>query len=602
MADEQKNYWARRHVGRRSFLHGASVGALGLSAAALIGCGDEDDPDTGGTPGGGGATSTGTPATGGTPAGGDDLASRFSAEFWRVDPANARPGETLVIDHSDEALTLDNHREETPGSIHATQPTHDQLFQRWEDWERFGGKVFVEPLLAESFEQVDDTTLVLNLQQGVHFHNLPPVNGREFVAEDVVYNLERMTADDPELRTRTAFGEFASIEATDDYTVQIKMAEPFASLVTNLGHTWNIMVSPELGETDEITQRSIGTGPFIFNEWRRGIEVTYDANPDYWIPGIPFVDGIQLRWVPDSAARTASFRTGETDTWSGGYSSTPKDVIDALHESVGGDAEVRRFESEATGTTKISLDTANPPFEDKRLRDALKYGIDYSRIIAIFGGLAKRTGMMNLENLEWGLKPEELPADIITEGDPAKAAKLLQAAGYGPDNPLKVKNTVSQFYSGPSVAQIVQAMAAPLNIEVEIQVMELGDWITNVYRAGQPYQMNSHADWTWEDPDRGLYGYYHSQGIQNNTHYNSPDVDSMLEAQRGEFDLETRQQIVKDIQLQVINDTPTIWLVAPGGINLVRNRIKNFKRMIHGNSNIMRQYATVWFGDPTTEG
>jgi ABC-type transport system substrate-binding protein len=228
--------------------------------------------------------------------------------------------------------------------------------------------------------------------------------------------------------------------------------------------------------------------------------------------------------------------------------------------------------------------------------------MNYQKIIDIFGGLAKRTGMMNLANLEWGLSSEELPSDIKTDGDPAEAAKLLGAAGYDADNHLQVKTSVAQYYSGPAVGQITQALLKPLNIDVDIEIQELGDWIANVYRAGSPYQMTTHADWTWEDPDRGLFSYFHSQGSQNNTHYNNPDVDRMLEEQRAEFDLETRQQIVKDIQLQVINDTPQAWLVAPGGLNFVRNRIKNLRRMIHGNSNFYRQWSTVWFGDPSSAG
>ncbi|MEX2372956.1 MAG: ABC transporter substrate-binding protein, partial [Dehalococcoidia bacterium] len=370
--------------------------------------------------------------------------------------------------------------------------------------------------------------------------------------------------------------------------VVIKTSAPYASLVANLGHTWSVIVPPELGETPDIEQRSVGTGPFIFDEWRRGVELRWTKNPDYWKSGHPFADGIVQRIIPDAATRLANFRTGETLSWGGSYSATPKEQIDAVVASSEG-AQIQEYFASG-GVVKIAFDTTGEPFKDDRLRKAVKYAINYDQVIALFGGLASRTrGPFSEVNTEWAP-----PEDIVPLYDPDEAAKLLSAAGYGPDSPLKTLTQQSQFYSGPTVAQVAQGLLKPFGIDVEIEIMENARFVTEVYRGGSAFQMSSHGDWAWEDPDRGLYSYYHSQGTANNFHYSNPEVDTMLDAQRGQFDHEERYQSVTDIVTQLTEDTPQVWIVSTGGVSIQSPRFKNWKLMLSGNSNSYRQYGDVW--------
>jgi len=239
---------------------------------------------------------------------------------------------------------------------------------------------------------------------------------------------------------------------------------------------------------------------------------------------------------------------------------------------------------------KIAFDTTGEPFSDERLRNGIKYALDYDKVIALFGGLASRTrGPFSAINGDWAPDEDVAP---LTNADEATA--LFAAAGYGPDNPLKVKTQVSTFYSGPTVSQVTQALLKPFGIDVEIEVMELARWITEVYRGGAPFQMSSHGDWAWEDPDRGLYSYYHSQGTANSFHYSNSTVDTLLDKQRGQFDHEERRGTVRQIVEQLIEDSPQVWIVSTGGVAIQAAKFKNFKLMLGGNSNAYRQYGDVW--------
>src|SRR3712207_5670849 len=109
--------------------------------------------------------------------------------------------------------------------------------------------------------------------------------------------------------------------------------------------------------------------------------------------------------------------------------------------------------------------------------------------------------------------------------------------------------------------------------------------------------MSSHGDWSWEDPDRGMYSYFHTKGAANNTKFSNPQVDALLEKQRGEFDEEARKKTVREIQLLLIDEAPDVWLVSTGSVELTRSRLKNRKQMQMGNENNYRQWEFVWY-DP----
>ncbi|HLZ72300.1 MAG TPA: ABC transporter substrate-binding protein [Dehalococcoidia bacterium] len=580
----EDGYWtalARRGVRRRGFLTGGAA-ALTAAMAAAAGCSSGNNSSKPAATAGSNARVAGTVAP----------APPTAQALATADPAlaNAKRGGTFNIDQPDEPISLDNHRQETPGSIQAANLVYNHLLKRAEDFVAAPGIIYVSDELASGWEQVDKLTYRFSLVKNAKWHNTAPVNGRPFTADDVKYSIDRMRGSDPELRTRSAWAPVDKVEAPDPNTVVVTTKQPYAAFIAIAGHTWSIIMPHELADTPDVNRKAIGTGPFLFKDWQSGVALHFDRNPEYFRSGQPFLDHVVMRVVPDLGARTANFRAGETEIWGGSPPTIPFSTIDEIKNSLPDVNEIKRTGSNNSGT-KAFFNTTAPPFNDKRVRQAFLYGADYDSMIKIFGGLAQRAGPMPLASV-WGLKESDFP-----KTDVAKAKALLEAAGFTADKPLRVKTTISRQYSGPAVSQILQQVMKPVGVTIDIDQIEDTAWITQVYRGGQNYQMTSFGDWSWEDPDRGLYAYFHSDGNANNTHYTSTQADALLEQQRGEFDLDARKKIVRDLQLLLVDDAPNVWLVSTGTDELARKRFRNYKQMQMGNSNSYREWENCWF-DP----
>ena len=163
------------------------------------------------------------------------------------------------------------------------------------------------PGLATSWDQPDPQTLVLQLQDGVTFHD-----GTPFDAEAVKYNLERGLT----LETSTEKADLAmieSVEATGPLEVTIHMNRPDASLLLILADRPGMMVSPTAAEASgaDFGRNPVGTGPFKFVEWLTGDRLVVEKNPDYWQDGKPYLDKITFRYISDVQTVSNALRTHE---------------------------------------------------------------------------------------------------------------------------------------------------------------------------------------------------------------------------------------------------------------------------------------------------
>jgi peptide/nickel transport system substrate-binding protein len=153
------------------------------------------------------------------------------------------------------------------------------------------GTFIVEPDLAERWEVPDDTTYVFHLRQGVKWHNKPPVNGRELVAEDVQFTFERFLTEkgNPE---RQLLESVDRVEVVDRYTVKFHLKEPFVWLRDILASAicmWIIAleVVQQYGDLKKV-ETAIGTGPFILERYEPNVKTVFKRNPEYFRPGLPY--------------------------------------------------------------------------------------------------------------------------------------------------------------------------------------------------------------------------------------------------------------------------------------------------------------------------
>src|SRR4029453_8347436 len=172
----------------------------------------------------------------------------------------------------------------------------------------------IMPDLAERWEYADDKTVVFYLRKGVKFHDKPPVNGREVKAPDVKYSLERFAS---KSGFRARFDDIDHIDVVDDYTVKIVTKYPFAPLLVNLASPSHNFIFPKeaedkYGDFNKV-EAAIGTGPFILERYERGVKLIFKRNPDFYMKGLPYVDGSEWQMTPEASARVSLLRTGKVD-------------------------------------------------------------------------------------------------------------------------------------------------------------------------------------------------------------------------------------------------------------------------------------------------
>ena len=233
------------------------------------------------------------------------------------------------------------------------------------------------PHLAESWDTPDPLTIIFNIRKGVNWQDKAPMNGREFTADDVVFNFHRLLG----------LGDFAeagpspftyqrppgeSVTATDRYTVVIKLPEPSsAALGQYLGMGLTYMNAPEvIQEHGDVKdwRNLVGTGPYFLTDWTDGSSFTFQKNPDYWkddekYPGnrLPYIDEIQGLIIAEEETRLAGLRSGKIDILgypAGGSDIKSVEVVESLRKS---NPEIMLQPWWGRSETSYVMDASKPP-------------------------------------------------------------------------------------------------------------------------------------------------------------------------------------------------------------------------------------------------
>jgi peptide/nickel transport system substrate-binding protein len=297
-------------------------------------------------------------------------------------PVVARAESTLVISIAADPTGFDPEAvaNNTSGFIMAT--VFDSLV-RYKP-----GTTEVEPGLAKSWDvSPDGLTYTFHLRTGVTFHD-----GSKFNAAEYIQTLDRqLKKDDPNSIYKTGpvqgyedftFGSVVSYSAIDENTVQFKLKEPSAAFLNSLAMVWNGVVSYEAAAKygKDFRNHPVGTGPFIFREWKSRDQIVLDANPNYW-KGKPKIDHIVFKEYPDAQAALLALKGGETQIMG--------DVATQVIPALRADHNLVVLTQPGLAVNGMAMPNDTPPFDDKRVRQALNYAVDKNAINkALYGGLA----------------------------------------------------------------------------------------------------------------------------------------------------------------------------------------------------------------------
>lgn len=343
--------------------------------------------------------------------------------------------------------------------------------------------------LAESWEQPDPETTIINVRQGVRFHNKPPVNGRQLVADDIVYSWGRQfgigagfTEPSPHFGPEN-YGMITSVEAIDKYTVVFKHS-PSLELMHNFltqGVADAIYPHEVVDMYGDLTdwKYAIGTGAWMLDDFVSGSSLTYVKNPDYWgtdemFPDqqfqLPYADRLQYLIIPDVQTAMAALRTGKIAESSGISWEQQLNLADSNPEL--------QFASSAMGGWTLGLKYGVEPFDDIRVRKALQMAIDLEEIAEThYGGTASATPKPLLDLFGYYTPLNEAPADVQAgyAYDPEGAKALLAEAGYPSGFKTTILLSTGASYPGAydvDLIQIVKAYWKVIGVDAEIDVKE----------------------------------------------------------------------------------------------------------------------------------
>jgi peptide/nickel transport system substrate-binding protein len=469
------------------------------------------------------------------------------APLWGTEAGSPRRGGILRVRgwdpvHFDHHLTLNARTNTTLSFVHST------LLRYKVGPEVAPGTYIVEPHLAERWEEPDDLTYVFHLRQGVKWHNKPPLNGRELVADDVKFTFDRFLTEKANI-LRETLEPVERVEVVDRYTVKFILKEPFVWLPNRLADASGMwIIAPEVVEKFgdlKKPESAIGTGPFILERYEPNVKTVFKRNPEYFLPGQPYVDGVEWLVIDDESTGLAMYRTGQIDAGPWFWWSVRQADLESLKKSHP-HLIYQDFLSIVAGG--ITMRTDQPPFNDVRVRRAISHALDRQGLIEAVSIRGEATPVIGRGLAEWSLPVDQLGAGAkYYQYDPKEAKRLLAEAGYakGFKTPLTATSGLGRDLI--DAAQLVQRYLKDVGIEAELKLQEYGAYMATTFQGkyeGMVYGPTTGA----RDPDAPSYSRYIPDQPQNRGYVNDPKITAMLKEQRRTKDLEARKKIMYEFQ------------------------------------------------------
>ena len=403
------------------------------------------------------------------------------------------------------------------------------------------------PGLAERWETPDSRTFTLHLKKGVRFHN-----GRPFTAADVKFAIERAMNPETKHPHPGHFAAIAEVAARDDHTVTVTLKAPSADFLLNLARQGSVMYPREAVPT--LKSAPVGTGPFTVAEWTRGDRIVLARFADYHVKGLPRLDRVTYRFIPDPNAVAAALKAGDIDVSAFGLG--PEHMAEFQK-----DARFEVIVGDTTNDVVLALNNSRKPFTDVRVRRALTHAIDKPEVVrgAMFG-----LGRVLGSNVD-PLNPYFVDMAGAVPHDPARARALLAEAGY-PNGFDAVLRVAPQYYYTVRTAEVVASQLQKVGVRVRIEQVEWGQWLARVYREAD-YDMTiiGHAE-AWDIHNYANPKYYYR--------YDSPRFQELHRKSEVTLDDRARGALYRQMQTLLAEEAPVVWLYIHPRLAVARKGVE----------------------------
>ncbi|MET0850240.1 MAG: ABC transporter substrate-binding protein [Candidatus Rokuibacteriota bacterium] len=450
--------------------------------------------------------------------------------------------DTLSVDLPGEPASLDPHVQWDTDSYHVYRNIFDNLLTRNPD-----GKIV--PQLAKAWRYENDTTLVLDIRTDVKFHD-----GTPLTVDDVAWSVHRII--DPAFKSPqlSQFNSIVKAEAVGTDKVRLTTSSPYPALLAQLV---KLSIVPrayvqKVGN-EKFNVEPMGSGPYRFVSWQKGVRVTLAANESYWRGRPPFKT-VTFQMVPDTATRIANLKTGRADII---RQLNPDDAA-----SLKGESRLQILSGPTERTGYLFINALAGPTKDVRVRRAIAHAINRQLLIdALLGGYGRPvTILLTPANFGYidGMKGYPF--------DPTRARQLLKEAG--------AEGAEISFYTSPAydqrLVQAIQQMLQEVGLKVAISQTDQPTFLKR--RQGKPEEAGSISLGRWscacQDADGVIFPLFHSQSLW--AKYANPAFDDAVTRARQTLKDDERLKHYREAFAILEQDVPGIGLYQDFAIYAAR--------------------------------
>src|SRR6266851_1803935 len=498
-------------------------------------------------------------------------------------------GGTLKVGHFDSPASVSMLEESTAAVNRPMMGVFNNLVMFRQDVPQNNMQSIVSDLATSWSWNEEGTELTLPLRQGVKWHD-----GKPFTSADVKCTFDLLQGKASEkLRVnprKSWYANLDNITANGDYEVTFHLKRPQASFLALLATGWSPIYPCHVSPA-QMRLHPIGTGPFKFVEFKPNEVIKVARNPDYWKPGRPYLDGIEYPIIKDVSTRLLAFMAGKMDYYNGVTMPQVKDVKSQVPQAI-----CELFT--ANVSRNMIVNSSAPPFDDPDLRRAMSLSIDRKAFNDIINEGQGEIGavMQPPPDGLWGMPPEMLQTLPGYDPDVAKnraaARKIMEKLGYGPDNRLGVTLSTRNLsgYRDPAVILIDQLKH--IYIDGVLETIDTTQWYPKIMRKDYTVGLNITESGV-DDPDTLFYENYVCGAERNYTGYCNREVDSKIDQQSAESDLEKRKKLVWDIERQLAEDDARPIIFYQRAANCGQPRLKGLTFMVNSVYNGSR-FEDLW--------
>ena len=500
-----------------------------------------------------------------------------------------KPGGILRITHRDSPASMSIHEEGTISTVMPMMGVFNNLVV-FDPKERQNNLDKLAPDLATSWKWSDDgKTLTFALRKGVAWHD-----GKPFTSADVKCTFDLLAGKATEnFKVNFRKGWYANIESVTtngESEAIVKLKAPQPALLGLLASGFTPMYPCHVPPA-RMRQAPVGTGPFKFVEYKANQTIKLTRNPNYWKPGLPYLDGIEYDIIPNRSTAVLAFISGRYDL-TFPYEMTVPLVGDIQQQMPKAICDISPMNVAAN-----LLMNPVPPFDDLQVRRAVAMTIDRKAYVDILTQGKGDVGgaMQPLPEGRWGLPDEELRKLPGYDPDVAKsraqARAILAAKGYGPDKRISLKLSTRNIPTYRDASVILIDQLKEIWIDAELQLVETALWVPKLIRRDYQFALSQVGNGV-DDPDQG-YPENYACGSRTYMDYCNKELDTMIAAQSAERDPAKRKQIAWAIDRKLTDEAVRPMLYYMRGGTCWRPEVKNITVMVNSIYNGWRM-EDVW--------